>query len=119
MDNDQETVLAGESFFDGKLEAKNVTLKGRFKGNLRASGTVRIVEGAEIEGTVEGARVEIAGKFNGDVKADLLKIDRAAHAAGSFRAKKLSVEEGGVVDGELEVGSSLASAETKRSENAS
>ena len=119
MDNDQETILAGESFFDGKLEAKNVTLKGRFKGDLNASGTIRILEGAQVEGTVAGSQVEIGGKFDGELTAELLKIQQAARASGTFRAKKLSVEEGGIVDGQLEVGASPSSNAAKRSETAS
>ena len=46
MANEQETVLAAKASFDGKLEGANITLQGRFRGDLKASGLVRILEGS-------------------------------------------------------------------------
>ncbi len=104
MANEQETVLAAKASFDGKLEGANITLQGRFRGDLKASGLVRILEGSDVNAKVEATTVEIGGKFEGDVQAESLRLLGPARATGTFRAKKLSVEEGGQLDGEFEIG---------------
>ncbi len=104
MASEQETVLAAKASFAGKLEGTNITLQGRFRGDLKASGLVRILEGADVNAKVEATTVEIGGKFEGDVHAESLRLLGPARAIGTFRAKKLSVEEGGQLDGEFEIG---------------
>ncbi|MGH9324395.1 MAG: bactofilin family protein [Vicinamibacteria bacterium] len=108
MANNQDTVLAAKSTLDGRLEGVNITLQGRFRGDLKASGLVRIAEGSDVDASVEASLVEIGGKFHGDVKAEILRLLGAARATGSFRARKLSVEEGGQLDGEFEIGDASA-----------
>ncbi len=104
MAHEQETVLAAKASFDGKLEGVNITLEGRFRGDLKASGVVRILEGSDVNAKVQAAMVEIGGKFEGDINTESLRLLGPAHATGTFRAKKLSVEEGGQLDGEFEIG---------------
>ncbi len=104
MANEQETVLAAKASFDGKLEGTNITLQGRFRGEVKASGLVRILEGSDVNAKVEATTVEIGGKFEGEVHAESLRLLGPARATGTFRAKKLSVEEGGQLDGEFEIG---------------
>ena len=104
MANEQETVLAAKASFDGKLEGANITLHGRFRGDLKASGLVRILEGSDVNAKVEATTVEIGGKFEGNVHAELVRLLGPARATGTFRAKKLSVEEGGQLDGDFEIG---------------
>jgi cytoskeletal protein CcmA (bactofilin family) len=102
--NDQNTVLAAKSSLDGRLEGVNITLEGRFKGDLKATGVVRMMEGSEVDAKVEASQVEIGGKFRGDIKAEILRLLGPGRASGSFRARKLSVEEGGQLDGDFEIG---------------
>ena len=104
MANDQNTVLAAKASFDGRLEGVNITLEGRFRGDLKATGVVRMMEGSEVDAKVEASQVEIGGKFKGDVKAEILRLLGPGRASGSFRARKLSVEEGGQLDGDFEIG---------------
>jgi cytoskeletal protein CcmA (bactofilin family) len=102
--NDQETILAAQASLDGKLEGSNITLEGRFHGDVKASGRVRILQGSDVNAKVEAQQVEIGGKFHGDVNADILRLLGQARASGTFKAKKLSVEEGGQLDGDFEIG---------------
>ncbi len=104
MASDQETIIAVKASVDGRLEGVNITLQGRFRGDLKASGLVRIAEGSDVDAKVEAPQVEIGGKFHGDVKAETLRLLRPARASGTFRAKKLSVEEGGQIEGDFEIG---------------
>lgn len=113
MANDQDTVLAAKSNLDGRLEGNNITLLGRFRGDLKASGVVRMAEGSDVDAKVEASQVEIGGRFRGDVKAEILRLLGPGRASGSFRARKLSVEEGGQLDGDFEIGDPQALGKTE------
>ena len=104
MVDDQETFLDRNAVCEGSLEGSNITLRGRFKGKLRVSGVLRIVEGSDIDATVSAGRVEIDGHFQGDLRADSLQLFEHGRAEGTFRAKTLTVKEGAKLDGELEIG---------------
>ena len=104
MANDQNTVLAAKASLDGRLEGVNITLEGRFRGDLKATGVVRMMEGSDVDAKVEASQVEIGGKFKGDITAEILRLLGPGRASGSFRARKLSVEEGGQLDGDFEIG---------------
>jgi cytoskeletal protein CcmA (bactofilin family) len=104
--NDQETILGSKASLDGRLEGVNITLQGRFRGELKASGLVRILEGSDVDAKVEAVEVQIGGKFHGEINTQTLHLLRPARASGKFRAKKLSVEEGGQIDGDFEIGES-------------
>lgn len=104
MHDNQSTVLDSTASFEGTLVGSDIVLRGKFKGTLQASGTLRIAEGSEIEATVSAARVEIGGNFSGEVQAGSLHLLDKGRAAGSFRAKTLAVAEGARLDGELEIG---------------
>ncbi len=101
---DDETILAAKASFNGKLEGANITLQGEFRGDLKATGLVRILEGSEVNAKVEARSVEIGGHFQGNVQTETLRLLGPARATGTFRAKKLSVEEGGQLDGDFEIG---------------
>lgn len=104
MHDDKGTILDASSTFEGKLVGSNITLEGRFKGDLQASGVLRIVEGSDIEANIKATRVEISGSFRGEVHAESLQLLEHGKASGTFRAKKLSVREGASLNGDLEVG---------------
>jgi cytoskeletal protein CcmA (bactofilin family) len=106
VDDDKGTVLDRNASFEGKLEGTDITLRGRFKGKLQASGVLRIVDGSRIEASIKAKRVEIDGSFQGEVKADSLHLLEQGRASGTFQAKTLTVKEGAKLDGELEIGES-------------
>ena len=104
MQDDKATILDSTANFEGKMVGSNITVQGRFKGNLEASGILRIVEGSNIDATVKAARVEISGQFTGEIETESLQLLEQARASGTFRATKLSVMEGAKINGDLEVG---------------
>lgn len=112
MQDDKGTILDSTATFEGKMVGSNITVQGRFKGDLQASGLLRIVEGSDIEATIKAARVEISGTFRGEVETDSLQLLEKGRASGTFRAKKLSVKEGAKLNGELEVGETEGKAAT-------
>jgi len=101
---DKGTILDSSAFVEGKLEGNNITIKGRFKGDLQVSGVLQIVEGSHIEASIKAKRVVISGDFQGDLQTDSLQLLEQGRASGVFRASKLSVKEGAKLNGELEIG---------------
>ena len=104
MANDQQTILSLKANFDGKLEGQDVTLQGRFRGEVKATGCVRISEGSDVDAKVEASEVVIGGRFRGEIKAGTLRLLEPARASGTFRAQKLAVEEGDEIEGDFEIG---------------
>ena len=100
----RETFLDQNAVCEGKLEGTHITLRGRFKGTLQVSGVLRIVAGSDIDATVNAGRVEINGRFRGDIHADSLELLEQGRASGTFRSKTLVVREGAKLDGEFEIG---------------
>ena len=107
MQDDKGTILDSTATFEGKLVGSNITVRGRFKGDLQASGLLRIVEGSDIDANIKATRVEIGGNFQGQVQTESLQLLEQGRASGTFRAKKLSVKEGAKLNGDLEVGDSV------------
>jgi cytoskeletal protein CcmA (bactofilin family) len=109
VQDDNGTILDSSATFEGKLVGSDITVRGRFKGDLIASGLLRIVEGSNIEANIKATRVEIGGNFQGEVLTESLELLEPGRASGTFRAKKLSVKEGAKLNGDLEVGDSVQS----------
>jgi cytoskeletal protein CcmA (bactofilin family) len=112
VQDDKGTILDSTATFEGKMVGSTITVQGRFKGDLEASGVLRIVEGSDIEATIKAARVEISGTFHGEVQTESLQLLEKGRASGTFRAKKLSVREGAKLNGELEVGDTAGAGST-------
>ncbi len=115
MRDDERSIIDSTASFDGELVGINITVKGRFKGKLEASGELRIVEGSNMEATIKAARVEIGGTFRGEVEAETLHLLEGGSASGRFRAQKLSVTEGAALEGDLEIGKPPVDGETRPS----
>ncbi|MBN2369753.1 MAG: polymer-forming cytoskeletal protein [Vicinamibacteria bacterium] len=92
-------VLGEDATFTGRLEGRDVTILGRFKGTLQILGRVRIGRNARVEADVQAAMVEINGEFVGDVKTQSLVFGETARARGVFHAKRLGMKEGASVTG--------------------
>jgi hypothetical protein len=61
-----------------------------------------MMEGSDVDAKVERARSRSEASSR-DVKAEILRL-LGPGRVGSFRARKLSVEEGGQLDGDFEIG---------------
>ena len=85
-------------------KAPILPFRENFRGDLKATGLVRILEGSQVNAKVEANAVEIGGRFQGNVHTESLRLLGPARATGTFHAKKLSVEEGGQLDGDFEIG---------------
>lgn len=78
----------------------NLRIQGSFKGTLLTKGQLTVGEKAHVEAHIEGDTITIAGRVTGKVIArERLTLTSTGRCVGEVRASKLSVEEGGILDG--------------------
>jgi cytoskeletal protein CcmA (bactofilin family) len=85
-----ESVIAANLNIEGKIEGSgNVRMAGRFKGDVRIDGNFSIEAGAHLTGQVLAAIVVVGGELQGNIE----------------NAKRVDVQEGGVIVGDVKAGS--------------
>src|ERR1700734_4491337 len=85
-----ESVIAANLTIEGKIEGSgNVRMAGRFKGDVRIDGNFSIESGAHLTGQVLAAIVVVGGELQGNIE----------------NAKRVDVQEGGVIVGDVKAGS--------------
>ncbi|MGH7777109.1 MAG: bactofilin family protein [Candidatus Dormibacterales bacterium] len=99
------TVVAAEDVFEGRLTLSgNGEVQGRFKGRIESDGELLIGPAAEVEATIVGANITVAGLVHGDLTAaGRLKITPTGRLEGDAVVGKLVVQEGGVHHGRIMV----------------
>jgi cytoskeletal protein CcmA (bactofilin family) len=99
----------------GSLISSELKIVGNLNsgGDLRIDGTVEgditsrtlvIGEGAKVDGSISAETVRISGTVSGHIKATNVAIARAARVSGDITYGTLSVEEGGVLEGQCRRG---------------
>jgi cytoskeletal protein CcmA (bactofilin family) len=86
---------------EGTLEVPGTfRLDGTLKGRIVSNHALVLGETAEVEGEIEGVRIEIYGRFRGTVRAsDRVQIHSGASVTGDVYAPCLVLEPGGRFDG--------------------
>jgi cytoskeletal protein CcmA (bactofilin family) len=112
---DYASVIGAESAWNGNFSTEgNVRIDGNVLGEVKATGTVFINNGADVKATVYGKYVVIAGSFDGNLYcSERLELQPESRIKGAIHTKSLSVGEGAFIDGEIHMGdvSDLDSAE--------
>ena len=102
------TVVDTDADFEGTLKGKDAQVLGRFKGEIAIAGRLAVGEGAKVEARVTADTVEIGGAFKGEVHARAVILLEKARVDGDLQAKSLSVRDGAVLNGSVNVGSGAA-----------
>lgn len=83
----------------------NLQINGRFDGSLETKGSLWIGEKAQVQATIRGEDITIAGSVEGPVTATKrLELLGTARVIGKVSAPKLIVQEGAVLHGACEMG---------------
>lgn len=104
------TSLDSDAEFEGILSGKDAQILGKFKGEILVTGRLVIGEGARVDAKVTADTVEIAGAFKGDLKTRALVLLDKARVDGSVEVKNLSVRDGALLNGAVNVGGNGAPA---------
>jgi cytoskeletal protein CcmA (bactofilin family) len=98
------TSVDADAEFEGTLKGKDAQVLGRFKGEIAMTGKLVIGEGARVDAKVTADVVEISGGFKGELSTRSLVLLEKARVDGSVQAKSLSVRDGALLNGAVNVG---------------
>ena len=98
------TTVGTDSEFEGILSGKDAQVLGRFKGEILVTGKLTIGEGARVDAKVTADTVEVAGSLKGDLTTRSLILLEKGRVDGSVEAKTLSVRDGALLNGAVNIG---------------
>ena len=94
-----ESTLSADLNVTGTISGQDLAVLGQFAGELRLAGQLRTGGSSRVKAIVKARAVEIEGEFEGEVRAESLRLARTARARGIFVAQRLVIEEGAVLHG--------------------
>ena len=96
--------VQGDCSTDGTLR-----VEGRVKGAVHAAKAVVVGEEGEVVGDVHTQDAVVAGRVEGSITAESrVELQASARVEGDIRSRKVKLEEGGIVQGRLEMGEDAA-----------
>lgn len=106
------------SEFEGKLSFRDtVRIDGRFRGEISSQNTLVVGETGEIEAHVTSGKVIVCGSLVGNIQASAgIVLHKTARVEGDLTTPSLTMEEGALFNGRLEMTSPPASAEPVQDE---
>jgi len=102
--DDKVTLIDVDTRVEGKLKGKDARILGRFKGEIELSGRLFTGEGSKVEATATVDSAEIAGQFDGEVKAGSVLLLEKASITGKLQTRNLAVREGARINGGVDAG---------------
>jgi cytoskeletal protein CcmA (bactofilin family) len=112
------SILARGIRLTGTLETSGVVrIEGEVEGDLRArGGQVLVAPGGVVQGDVEAALTVVAGEVRGKIVAtELVELKAGSVVYGDITTPRITVEEGGAVNGTLQMSGAAKAPETRRS----
>jgi len=97
--DDQGSTIGEGTRCDGKFGGQDLVVHGELEGEIQLTGTLRLGPKARVKAKVKAARVEIEGRFEGEVRSDALVFGPGAQARGNFLSARLVIQDGARVEG--------------------
>ena len=96
-----DTLIGANSVLEGTIHTDgNLYVEGCVRGSIEAKGEVVVGHEGKIEADIEADSVVVGGQIVGNIHArHLLEITASGRVTGDIEAIKITVREGGVVDG--------------------
>ena len=88
----RESTLSADLNVTGTISGQDLDVLGHFEGELRLAGQLRMGAASRVKAIVKAKAVEIEGEFEGEVRAESLRLAPTARARGIFVAKRLVIE---------------------------
>lgn len=101
------TFIDADTSIDGKIQGKDATIAGRFKGEVHLSGSLVLSASANIDATVQAELVEVGGAFAGKITSRKVVVLETGKVTGTLDAGQLVVREGAVLNGPVAAGKSV------------
>lgn len=102
---DSGSTLGREIHIDGTIVCQeDLTIIGRVDGTIRAKGTLVIAKDADVHAKIDGQRVMVQGKVDGNVQgAERVTLGGTARLIGNIETPILEIVEGAVFRGTVEM----------------
>ncbi len=99
------STLGRQIHVDGAIVCdEDLTILGKVDGTIRAKGTLVISSDADVHAKIDGQRVIVHGKVDGDVEgAELVVIGQTGHLTGNIRTPTLEIVEGAHFKGSVDM----------------
>lgn len=100
-ENKLDTVLAEDIDFEGEVSfTKELMIKGRYSGKIRATGDLYIAADAEVDADIVAESVFVRGKVKGSINAATrVELQGNAVVVGDITAPKIVMDTGCRFDG--------------------
>jgi cytoskeletal protein CcmA (bactofilin family) len=95
-------VLDRHASLSGTVSGHDLIVLGSLEGDLRLSGRLHIAAGSRLRAKVQATVVELDGDFEGEVRAETLRVSASARAKGVFVAERISIAEGAFLEGDVQ-----------------
>jgi cytoskeletal protein CcmA (bactofilin family) len=96
-----ETIVGADTTFTGQVRGERLNVLGTFEGEATLKSTLTVGPQGRVKATVQAETVEVRGEFEGEIGARSLVFGETARAKGVFRAERLTIREGAVVNGQF------------------
>jgi cytoskeletal protein CcmA (bactofilin family) len=92
--------VIGELVTEGVLK-----IEGTVEGTVRTTRDVLVAKGGKVEGDIHAGEAVIGGEVHGSIYAEArVEVQQGAVVEGDISTKKLVVQEGGDVNGQIRMG---------------
>lgn len=96
--------IVGDCSSDGTIR-----VEGRVEGSVKAGKSVVVGKDGKVKGDISTQDAIIAGEVNGSVTADSrVELQSTCRVQGDIRSRRVKLDEGGQVDGQLHMGASAS-----------
>jgi cytoskeletal protein CcmA (bactofilin family) len=105
-DTSKETTYLGKNLkISGTVSGEgSLIILGTFEGEFDLKGQLKVAQGAVIKGNIRANGVSINGKVDGTIVAsERILLDTTASMKGRLVTPKISIQDGAVFDGELQM----------------
>jgi cytoskeletal protein CcmA (bactofilin family) len=96
-----DTVLAPDIEFSGELQFSDpLMIKGNFKGEIKATGDLYIMDKSLVEARIQAANISLYGHLKGNiVSGGRVELARSAKVEGDITTPDLLIERGAKFNG--------------------
>lgn len=104
--------LGAGTSYEGKLHFEgSVRIDGDFQGEVSSEGTLVIGQDAKVKGVIQVGQLVLSGNLRGTIEArEKVVLHRTAHLVGQVNTPCLVMEEGAVLEGQVNMGTLPAEA---------
>lgn len=83
----------------------NIIVLGSFDGDFDLKGQLKVAQGAKVTGTLKASSITVNGNVEGNITAsEKVHLDNTARITGRMVTPKISILDGAVFDGEMQMG---------------